>query len=788
MVRHLALCAVVALLAWASVAYATDPLFVDTPPAPDTTPPAVTLSNPANGSFTNDPTPLLSGGAGTAPTDSSTVTVKIWSGASTSESPLHTLTTTHSGGSWAIASPALADGPYTARAEHSDSAGNSGTSPTSTFTVDTIPPTVTLTNPPNGSSIAETTPTLSGAAGSASADSGTVTVVIWGGASASGSPLHTLTTTDSGGSWAIASPALADGPYTARAQQSDAAGNTGTGETATFTVDTTPPPAVTTTPPAGRYSTPQSVSLVSEVGAVIHYTTDGSDPTRASPTYTGPLTVSSSQTIKALALDSAGNRSAVATYAYTIEPYRDTVLTTPGLVSYWRFEETSGTTAADAKGTNPGSHRNGVALAHPGGLPSDAGGKSIRLDGTNDYVNVADRSPLDTGNAFTLESWVRRTSTSSASQTIFAKGSGSYLLRFNSNRLTLGRAGSGDIALATVTTTDTSGFHHVVAAKSGPTVKLYIDGVDVTGAVTNRTIVNTSKALNIGRVTDSRQYFPGYIDEAAVYNRALTAPQVLQHYEAGIASGASTPAPAPEPPPIAPHTNLIFSDDFTGSAGAAPNSAKWVAMNWCDGWGSLSCNTNRPQNVALDGAGSLRVRAIRESWNDGYGNTGTWTTGRLETQSKFSSTYGTVTARIKVPAGRGLWPSFWTTSWNKTGWPATGEIDVMELLGHDPQISYCSVHGANSSGQHVATTIPYQSPVSLAADFHVYEARWNPGQVDFYVDGARCGTISTADLRAFAPQQVLVGMAVGGSWPGSPDASTPSSADMLVDWVRVYGP
>jgi beta-glucanase (GH16 family) len=234
-----------------------------------------------------------------------------------------------------------------------------------------------------------------------------------------------------------------------------------------------------------------------------------------------------------------------------------------------------------------------------------------------------------------------------------------------------------------------------------------------------------------------------------------------------------------------PNNTLVFSDDFEGAAGTLPNPAKWTAMNWCDRWGSLSCNTSRTKNVALDGQGNVRIRAIREGWTDPYGNTGSWTAGRLETQSKFSFTYGTIKARIKVPAGRGLWPSFWTTAATKTGWPATGEIDVMELLGHEPAAYYCSVHGANGSG-HAPKTIRHNSSGSLASDYHVYEARWTPSKVDFFVDGAPCGTVSTNGLTPFAPQQLLVGMAVGGSWPGSPDSSTPSSADMLVDWVRAY--
>jgi beta-glucanase (GH16 family) len=243
----------------------------------------------------------------------------------------------------------------------------------------------------------------------------------------------------------------------------------------------------------------------------------------------------------------------------------------------------------------------------------------------------------------------------------------------------------------------------------------------------------------------------------------------------------------PSQPPSEPGP-LIFSDDFEGSAGNAPNPAKWVAMNWCDRWGSLSCNTNRTRNVALDGAGNLRVTAIREAWTDDYGNRGSWTSARVETQNKFKFTYGTLKARIKVPAGRGLWPSFWTTSYTKTGWPATGEIDVMEALGHEPRVYYCSVHGANGSGGHTPTTIRHTSADSLATGFHVYEAQWTQSQVRFYLDGDHCGTISTSGLKPFSAQQVLVGMAVGGGWPGNPDGSTPNSADMLVDWVRVYAP
>jgi subtilisin-like proprotein convertase family protein len=222
---------------------------------PDTTAPAVTLTSPADGSATNDTTPTLAGGAGDAAGDSATVTVKIWSGTGTSGSPVRTLTTTRSAGTWSTSvSPVLPDGVYTARAEQSDSSANTGLSSANTFTIDTAAPAVTVVDPTGGSSTNDATPPLAGAAGALAGDSSMVTVKIWSGSTASGSPLHTLVTMRFGGSWSTTAPALADGIYTARAEQSDAAGNLGMSAPSTFTVDTLTAPAAdqpaTPLPPA----------------------------------------------------------------------------------------------------------------------------------------------------------------------------------------------------------------------------------------------------------------------------------------------------------------------------------------------------------------------------------------------------------------------------------------------------------------------------------------------------------------------------------------------------------
>jgi hypothetical protein len=226
-------------------------------PAPeDTTPPVVVLTAPANGSVTADQTPAFSGTAGTASGDSTTVTIKVHAGTTLAGTLVRTLPATRAGnGSFSVdASPALADGTYTARAEQSDDASNTGFSGTTTFQVDSTAPNLSLTSPSDGSSTSDATPALSGVAGTASGDGATVTVRLYTGSSATGSPLQTLTATrGGGGSYSVDAAALGNGTYTARASQDDAAGNTGQSGTTTFVVDTVAP-VITLTAPANGAS------------------------------------------------------------------------------------------------------------------------------------------------------------------------------------------------------------------------------------------------------------------------------------------------------------------------------------------------------------------------------------------------------------------------------------------------------------------------------------------------------------------------------------------------------
>jgi concanavalin A-like lectin/glucanase superfamily protein len=176
----------------------------------------------------------------------------------------------------------------------------------------------------------------------------------------------------------------------------------------------------------------------------------------------------------------------------------------------------------------------GPLLNQPGALVGDTD-RASRFDGTNDHVNVPDAASLDLGNGpLTLEAWIKL-STIDVDGAIVYKWA-AYTLGMSgttANRLTLRKPGTADIVSSTIAISDTTSWHHVVATKNGTASRLYIDGVDVTGTVTDQTLVNTVDALQIS----GSPRFAGSIDEVAVYNSVLSAAAVLDHYKAGTGTG-----------------------------------------------------------------------------------------------------------------------------------------------------------------------------------------------------------------------------------------------------------
>jgi acid phosphatase type 7 len=221
--------------------------------------------------------------------------------------------------------------------------------------------------------------------------------------------------------------------------------------------------------------------------------------------------------------------------------YSTGVAGTPGLVAYWRLDDAGGTQACDGKGAAPGTYSGGYALGRAGAITGDSD-TAAGFDGTSGSVSVPDAAALHVGDTFTIEAWVKRGSIGgSANQVIASKQNNSWVLMFNpSNQLVLRQSTVADLAASTATVTDTSTWHHVVATKNGTSVRLYLDGRDVTGTVSNTTMPNNTMPLAIGQSTGTA-YFSGTIDEVALYNVALSASQVSSHYSAG--------SPPPPPPP-----------------------------------------------------------------------------------------------------------------------------------------------------------------------------------------------------------------------------------------------
>ena len=241
---------------------------------------------------------------------------------------------------------------------------------------------------------------------------------------------------------------------------------------------------------------------------------------------------------------------------------------------------------------------------------------------------------------------------------------------------------------------------------------------------------------------------------------------------------------------------LVWSDEFNGPEGTSPDPSKWVLESGGGGWGNneLEYYTARPQN-AVQQDGNLVIKVLKERFTGADGVSRDYTSARLKSQAKFSQAYGRFEARIKIPRGQGIWPAFWMLGDDigKVGWPGSGEIDIMENIGKEPSLIHGTIHGPGYSGDKGPTSsyaLPDHQP--FADDFHTYAVEWEPDTIRFYVDDHLYSTRTPADLPKGTnwvynhPFFLLLNVAVGGDWPGSPDETSVYPQTMLVDYVRVY--
>lgn len=241
---------------------------------------------------------------------------------------------------------------------------------------------------------------------------------------------------------------------------------------------------------------------------------------------------------------------------------------------------------------------------------------------------------------------------------------------------------------------------------------------------------------------------------------------------------------------------LVWSDEFDGKDGSSIDKSKWVSEIGGGKWGNNESEyyTARPKNASIRG-GNLVITARKEKHTDPGNKTWDYTSARLKTAGKFSQTNGRFEARIKIPFGQGIWPAFWMlgNDIDQAGWPACGEIDVMENIGKEPSIAHGTIHGPGYSGADGIGS-PYALPDGkhFSDSFHVFAVEWEPKAIRFYVDDALYATRTPAELPAGKkwvydhPFFLILNLAVGGDWPGYPDATTVFPQTMQVDYVRAY--
>ena len=189
----------------------------------------------------------------------------------------------------------------------------------------------------------------------------------------------------------------------------------------------------------------------------------------------------------------------------------------------------------------------------------------------------------------------------------------------------------------------------------------------------------------------------------------------------------------------------------------------------------LEIDPFRVVNGALEITADKTAADIRSKiWNYQY------TSGLITTQPSFSQLYGVFEMRARMPGGRGLWPAFWLLPVDRS-WPP--EIDVLEILGNDPTTLHTNAH-SKASGKHTDAPSVIRLP-DTSAGFHSYAVDWEADEIRWYFDGVEVARVPTPpDMHK--PMYMLVNLAVGGHWPGSPDASTSFPAVLAIDWIRAY--
>ncbi|MEM7333193.1 MAG: glycoside hydrolase family 16 protein [Chloroflexota bacterium] len=250
----------------------------------------------------------------------------------------------------------------------------------------------------------------------------------------------------------------------------------------------------------------------------------------------------------------------------------------------------------------------------------------------------------------------------------------------------------------------------------------------------------------------------------------------------------ATPPPTPTPEWYREGWDLVWQDEFDGPD---IDLEKWSHEVNGRGGGNneLQYYTDFPENSFIED-GNLVIEAREERY---IGRS--YTSARMRTLGKGDWQYGRFEARIKLPTGQGLWPAFWMlpSEWRYGGWPSSGEIDIMELVGHEPDTVHGTIH-FGGLGNHLYTGKPFSLDAGIFNDdFYIFAVEWEEREMRWYIDDEHYLTQNSWSTRNAdypapfdQPFHIILNVAVGGNWPGSPDETTVFPQRMEVDYVRVY--
>lgn len=224
--------------------------------------------------------------------------------------------------------------------------------------------------------------------------------------------------------------------------------------------------------------------------------------------------------------------------------------------------------------------------------------------------------------------------------------------------------------------------------------------------------------------------------------------------------------------------NLVWRDEFDGTS---LNTRDWNYETGDHGWGNNELqNYVSGTNNAKVANGLLTIEAKRVGTS--------YSSARLTTQGKKSFKYGRIDIRARLPQGQGIWPALWMLGDNfpTVGWPACGEIDIMELVGHEPAKTHGTVHWEHNGHASFGGNTSLRSGI-FADEFHVFTITWDERSIRWYLDDVQYHVIDINGLPAFHEDFFFIfNVAVGGNWPGNPDASTRFPQTMVVDYVRMF--